>query len=408
MPVVTPEDLDELATAGERSALGLPRVAAGRAAPAHKQDVAAFRDALTEGDNRLKQRFHDDEPVERLVRDRARLVDALLRTAWTLHLGEHVRERRADRRRRLRPRRAATCAPTSTSWCCCRRARPRRGSRISSASSRSCGTSAWKSATACARSTIASARARADVSVATTMIEARLLLGPGAVVRGDAPRARTRAHVADARFLRSEGRRADGAPSPLPRHRLQPRAERQVEPRRAARHPDDRLGREAALRRRLARRAGRARLPDEERAAQAEDRAGVPVEDPLRAARADRPARGPPAVRSPDPAREDVRLRGRDLHARGRAVHAALLPHGDGREPAERNAAAAVPRSDPHRTERRAGAGRIRASRSATTTSRSRTTTSSTATRPRCSSCSSSSSRTRRSRGVRARDDPLS
>ena len=69
------------------------------------------------------------------------------------------------------------------------------------------------------------------------------------------------------------------------------------------------------------------------------------------------PPRGPAAVRSPDPAREDVRLRGRDLHARSRAVHAALLPHGDGREPAQRNAAAAVPRSDPHRTERRAGAG---------------------------------------------------
>ena len=186
------------------------------------------------------------------MRDRARLVDALLKTAWTLHVGEHVRELALIAVGGY-GRGELTCAPTSTSWCCCRRARPRRGSRISSASSRSCGTSASKSATACARSTTASARALADVSVATTLIEARLLVGPGAAVRSDAPRARARARLADARFLRSQGRRADRAPSPLPRHRLQPRAEREVEPRRAARHPDDRLGREAPLRRRLAR-----------------------------------------------------------------------------------------------------------------------------------------------------------
>jgi [protein-PII] uridylyltransferase len=55
-------------------------------------DVAGYRTALTEGDNRLKQRFADDEPVERLVRDRARLVDALLKSAWKLHVGEHARE----------------------------------------------------------------------------------------------------------------------------------------------------------------------------------------------------------------------------------------------------------------------------------------------------------------------------
>jgi hypothetical protein len=39
-----------------------------------------------------------------------------------------------------------------------------------------------------------------------------------------------------------------------------------------------------------------------------------------------------------------LRLRGRLLHAGGRAADAALLPHGDGRQPAERTAAAAVPR----------------------------------------------------------------
>ncbi|MGH8185970.1 MAG: [protein-PII] uridylyltransferase, partial [Steroidobacteraceae bacterium] len=91
MPITTPEDLEELTTTvsdpGWDYLLALPATLA-----AQKQDVAAFRAALVEGDNRLKQRFHDDEPVERLVRDRARLVDSLLKTAWTLHLGDHMRE----------------------------------------------------------------------------------------------------------------------------------------------------------------------------------------------------------------------------------------------------------------------------------------------------------------------------
>ncbi|HEX7013377.1 MAG TPA: [protein-PII] uridylyltransferase [Steroidobacteraceae bacterium] len=91
MPVITPEDLEELATpAGDPAwdyLANLPAALAQRG-----DDVATFRQALAEGDNRLKQRFHEDEPVERLVRDRARLVDLLLKAAWTLHLGEHVRD----------------------------------------------------------------------------------------------------------------------------------------------------------------------------------------------------------------------------------------------------------------------------------------------------------------------------
>jgi [protein-PII] uridylyltransferase len=91
MPVITPEDMDELTTTvsdpGWEYLVSLqPALATDR------QDIAAFRAALSEGDNRLKQRFLDDEPVERLVRDRARLVDALLKSAWTQHVGEHVRE----------------------------------------------------------------------------------------------------------------------------------------------------------------------------------------------------------------------------------------------------------------------------------------------------------------------------
>jgi [protein-PII] uridylyltransferase len=91
MPVITPEDLEELTTTvsdpGWDYLTGLPAVLGE-----NKQDIAAFRSVLAEGDNRLKQRFHDDEPIERLVRDRARLVDALLQAAWKLHLGEHVRD----------------------------------------------------------------------------------------------------------------------------------------------------------------------------------------------------------------------------------------------------------------------------------------------------------------------------
>ena len=54
--------------------------------------IAAFRQVLAEGDASLKQRFADDEPVEALVRDRARLVDIVLRRAWTLHVGIRAKD----------------------------------------------------------------------------------------------------------------------------------------------------------------------------------------------------------------------------------------------------------------------------------------------------------------------------
>jgi [protein-PII] uridylyltransferase len=93
MPVVTPDDLEELASAKPASDPQWEYLAAMQPQlAANPTDVATFRTALTEGDNRLKQRFLDDEPVERLVRDRARLVDALLKTAWSMHVGEHVRD----------------------------------------------------------------------------------------------------------------------------------------------------------------------------------------------------------------------------------------------------------------------------------------------------------------------------
>jgi [protein-PII] uridylyltransferase len=48
--------------------------------------VASFRKALADGDASLQQRFADDEPVEGLVRDRARMVDIVLGRAWALHV----------------------------------------------------------------------------------------------------------------------------------------------------------------------------------------------------------------------------------------------------------------------------------------------------------------------------------
>ncbi len=54
--------------------------------------VAAFRQALADGDANLKQRFADDEPVEALVRDRARMVDVVLGKAWSLHVGPRERD----------------------------------------------------------------------------------------------------------------------------------------------------------------------------------------------------------------------------------------------------------------------------------------------------------------------------
>jgi [protein-PII] uridylyltransferase len=102
MPVSTPEDLEEpTAMVADpswdylhslqqllQSGSSTQRGQAALLAP----DIAAFKTALAEGDSRLKQRFLDDEPVECLVRDRARLVDTLLQAAWKLQVGVHTRE----------------------------------------------------------------------------------------------------------------------------------------------------------------------------------------------------------------------------------------------------------------------------------------------------------------------------
>src|SRR5262245_53945366 len=91
MRVVTTEDLEDLPnSASDPTWEYLVTLQHSLATQTH--DIAAFRSALTEGDNRLKERFMEDEPVERLVRDRARLVDTLLKSAWSLHVGEHAKD----------------------------------------------------------------------------------------------------------------------------------------------------------------------------------------------------------------------------------------------------------------------------------------------------------------------------
>ncbi len=54
--------------------------------------TASFRLALEEGAANLEHRFQDDEPVETLVRDRARMVDVVLRAAWVMHAGPQAKD----------------------------------------------------------------------------------------------------------------------------------------------------------------------------------------------------------------------------------------------------------------------------------------------------------------------------
>ncbi len=91
MPVITPDDMEELTPVVSDPGWDYLSVLQASLA-ANRYDIAAFRSALSEGDSRLQQRFLDDEPVERLVRDRARLVDILLESAWRTHVGDHARE----------------------------------------------------------------------------------------------------------------------------------------------------------------------------------------------------------------------------------------------------------------------------------------------------------------------------
>ena len=62
-------------------------VLAARLATLTGDATAEFRAAIRDGDRDLRRRFEADEPVDPLVLDRARLIDAVLVRAWHLHTG---------------------------------------------------------------------------------------------------------------------------------------------------------------------------------------------------------------------------------------------------------------------------------------------------------------------------------
>jgi [protein-PII] uridylyltransferase len=91
MPTVTTQDMEELETRASDPPWDYLN-GVDRALAEGSFSVGTFRAALLDGDTRLRQRFIEDEPIEWLVRDRARLVDLLLRSAWKMHIGPHAGE----------------------------------------------------------------------------------------------------------------------------------------------------------------------------------------------------------------------------------------------------------------------------------------------------------------------------
>ncbi len=348
MPVVTPDDLEELASPTQASDPPWDYLAAMQPQlAANPQDIATFRTALTEGDNRLKQRFLDDEPVERLVRDRARLVDALLKTAWSMHVGEHVRDVALIAVGGYGRGELNLCSDIDIMILL-----PKSESAPWQGSLEKFLTFMWDIGLEVGHSvrTIDDCQreSAADVSVATTMIEARLLQGPEllfeAMRRALAPeRVWPTRDFFEAKVAEQTARHHryyDTAYNLEPNVKSSPGGLRDIQTIGwvAKRH----FGAESLD-----------ELVDHGFLTRSELRKLKTAQAFLwkvrfALARADGAPRRPPAVRSSDPARENVRLRRRDLHARGRTVHAALLPHGHGREPAERNAVAAVPRGHSH------------------------------------------------------------
>jgi [protein-PII] uridylyltransferase len=95
MPVVTPEDIEEIDTHRPDPPWNYLNTLATSLAASESQGASAtqaFRQALIDGDAQLKERFANDESVEPLIRDRARLVDLLLRSAWQRHVGREFPE----------------------------------------------------------------------------------------------------------------------------------------------------------------------------------------------------------------------------------------------------------------------------------------------------------------------------
>ena len=346
-----------------------------------------FRQVLDTGAELLKERFVADEPIEDLVRDRARLVDIALRAAWVRHAGKFAGDLALVAvggygRGELHPSSDIDIMVLL----------PKSDSADWQSDIEKFLTFLWdiglevghsvRSIDDCQRESLA------DISVATTLFEARLLAGPEALFAG------MRRALAPDRLWSSQDffeakvkeqterhhRYFDTAYNLEPNVKSSPGGLRDIQTigwvakRRFGTDTLDEL-------------VG-ARLFDARGAAQTQSRAILPVEGAVRSARADGPARRPPAVRLSDQAGKTVRLRGCELHARGRTAHAEVLPYRHGRELAQRNAAAAVSRGDPH-AKRSARCPSIHAFKSATITWKSRTRRFSRAIRRRCWSCSS-------------------
>jgi [protein-PII] uridylyltransferase len=62
----------------------------GKRLAADPHSPALYRDALREAHAELAARFHAEEPVESIVHARAQLIDCVLRAAWQAHLGGHA------------------------------------------------------------------------------------------------------------------------------------------------------------------------------------------------------------------------------------------------------------------------------------------------------------------------------
>ncbi|MBS0366566.1 MAG: [protein-PII] uridylyltransferase [Proteobacteria bacterium] len=79
------DPVEAQAPATVSAAFSWPRLARLPALLAHNPDPAQWREQLQQADAELRARFAAEEPVEDLVRARAALIDVLLRHAWSLH-----------------------------------------------------------------------------------------------------------------------------------------------------------------------------------------------------------------------------------------------------------------------------------------------------------------------------------
>ncbi len=220
---------------------------------AESADAGTCRGLLERAQEELRTRFVEDEPVEGLVRARARFIDLLLRTLWQTRLSGELAARLAlvavggYGRGELHP-----CSDVDLLVLV-----PAPLAEGDRASVEQLVSFLWDIGLEVGHSvrTVAECaeESAADVGVMTTLMESRRLAGSDELVARDARGTGAGPHLAGARILRGQGARAAGAAAQGQRHRLQPRAERQDRPRRPARHPDHRLGRQAALRRRVAR-----------------------------------------------------------------------------------------------------------------------------------------------------------